>query len=133
MNSDGVRTKRLRKYQRNRCYLCGEPFMTPYPKGEPNRKRLNREGFPTVDHVTPKAAGGGLYHNKLLAHAACNWRKADRSPTACELLFLGVVHIRAGVVMSAPTASPAERPARPREALKTPETTTTSCPGMDER
>ena len=89
-NHDGIRPNRLRKLQRNRCYICGEAFA-PHPKGTPDRRRLNRGGYPTLDHVWPKAKGGGLYRNKLLAHARCNSRKSDRAPFPCEWLYLDAI------------------------------------------
>lgn len=92
---DCIRTKRLRSFQRNRCYLCGQPFLTPYPPGTPNRRRMNREGFPTIDHVFPRAMGYGLHRNKLLAHAKCNALKGDRRPFVCEVLYLEAVMERA--------------------------------------
>ena len=92
---DGIRTNRLRRLQRNRCYLCGGEFQAPIPKGTPDRRRLNREGHPTLDHVWPKSAGHGLYRNKLLTHAPCNARKGDRAPRSCEVLYLESIHFRA--------------------------------------
>jgi len=94
MISDGVQTKRLRKLQRNCCYLCGERFETPFPAGTPDRRRRNREGFPTLDHVRPRSAGYGLHRNKLLAHQRCNEQKGARAPWPCELLYLEGVLMR---------------------------------------
>lgn len=47
-----------------------------------------------VDHVTPRAAGGGNTDNRVAAHRICNRKKADRAPTGCELIFLAGVNLR---------------------------------------
>jgi 5-methylcytosine-specific restriction endonuclease McrA len=62
------------------CGICGN--------------RLNRS--PSVDHVVPRRRGGGNAGNRLIAHVPCNFRKADRMPTGCELLMLAAVNDRLG-------------------------------------
>ncbi len=65
--------------QRKRCPYCPDP-LTSWKKG-------------TKDHVRPKSRGGSLGgHNQVLAHPDCNQRKADRLPTACELLFCAITN-----------------------------------------
>jgi hypothetical protein len=85
--------KALLKLQRYRCYLCGKAFAC-CPAGTPNRRRLNRDGRITSDHVRPRAGGHTLEGNKLLAHGLCNVRKADRAPWPCELIYLAAIKLK---------------------------------------
>lgn len=72
---------RIVALQGGRCYICAGQF------GWANSA--------TMDHVTPrdpKAGGGKNAGNILAAHKACNNRKANRAPYACEILFLEIVN-----------------------------------------
>ena len=61
------------------CPYCGRKFST-------GRRGVARR--PTIDHVVPRARGGGDGPgNEVLAHARCNFTKADRMPHPCEILF----------------------------------------------
>lgn len=93
MTHDNPTTKALLKLQKRRCYLCCKPF-TCVPAGTPDRRRLNRLGKVTVDHVRSRASGGTLYRNKLLAHEDCNCRKGDRAPKPCELIYLDAIYLQ---------------------------------------
>ena len=56
--------KRLALIERDgeNCYLCGLPFSMKRP--------------PSLEHVIPKAKGGGNGMNNLkLAHSQCNYKK----------------------------------------------------------
>jgi 5-methylcytosine-specific restriction endonuclease McrA len=68
---------RLHLAQAGACGLCGG--------------RLER-GRGTLDHVVPRARGGGNIGNLLLAHGRCNHAKADRMPTQMELDMLAAVN-----------------------------------------
>ena len=46
----------------------------------------------TIDHVVPRARGGGNIKNSVPSHAECNNRKGDRMPNGCELIWLAVVN-----------------------------------------
>lgn len=71
---------KLHAAQDGLCGLCGDPICLP------------SDG--TIDHVVPRALGGGNSRNVLLAHGECNNLKADRSPTAEELTVLAIVNAR---------------------------------------
>lgn len=88
-----ISRKALLKLQDRACYLCGKPFMV-FPPGTPDRRRLNRLGRVTADHVRPRCAGHTLDGNKLLAHEACNVRKGDRQPRPCEIIYLASIKLR---------------------------------------
>lgn len=52
----------------------------------------------TIDHVYNHASRRYFADgNKLVCHAACNHRKADREPTGCELILLHLVNARLGL------------------------------------
>lgn len=68
----------LYRAQGGRCALCGS--------------RLRNMLAVTLDHVVPRARGGGFHRNLLASHAQCNLIKADRPPTGCELIWLSVVN-----------------------------------------
>lgn len=69
--------------QEGYCGICGLP-MELMPR--------------SVDHVVPKARGGAdRVGNAVLAHFPCNFEKADRLPTGCELIWLLAVNNRIGV------------------------------------
>lgn len=70
------RRSRLLKRQHGRCGICGY--------------RIRSIKHASIDHVVPKSKGGDDYGNRVVAHVACNTRKADRMPTGCELLWLEV-------------------------------------------
>lgn len=72
----------LRDYQNNHCYLCGQLMA---PQGE---MFAHDSKMPSLDHVVPKSRGGtNRLGNVALAHKRCNNEKADRLPSACEILF----------------------------------------------
>lgn len=62
-----------------RCYLCESPLA--YHRC-------------TLDHVVPKALGGGDTGNLAPAHQRCNQNKNDRSPTEEELAKLAAINLR---------------------------------------
>ncbi len=79
--------KRLYRAQGGRCYLCGR-MMPPVGELCHPQKRI------TTDHIRPKGDGGAIRGgsgNIALAHWLCNHKKADRLPTACEVLFGQIV------------------------------------------
>jgi hypothetical protein len=48
-----------------------------------------------LHHVWPKAHfGGGLLGKVLATHERCNTRWADKLPTGCQIIFLGVVNAK---------------------------------------
>lgn len=51
----------------------------------------------TLDHVIPRARNGANYGNLVPAHPSCNFAKADRSPTACEMIMLDALNTKMGV------------------------------------
>jgi len=69
---------RMLAAQGNLCGICGI-------------KLRRRASF---DHVVPRCRGGANVGNRIVAHIACNNRKADRMPNGCELLMLDVVNTR---------------------------------------
>ncbi|EJL30086.1 HNH endonuclease [Novosphingobium sp. AP12] len=81
----------LRKAQRERCGACGHRV----PPLDVYCAPANR---PTLDHVTPRAAGGRrILGNLLVMHQRCNATKADPRPTGCELLMLAAANARLGL------------------------------------
>lgn len=71
------------------CPICGQ--LLP---------RRSDYGRCTVDHVWPKsmvAAHDKTRGNAVLVHQACNGRKGNRRPTACERLFLFATNRRLGL------------------------------------
>lgn len=79
----------LHQAQAGRCPYCGKWLSTGL-RGIARR--------PTIDHVVPRALGGpAAPENEVLAHARCNFAKADRRPFPCELLFASITYeIRSG-------------------------------------
>jgi 5-methylcytosine-specific restriction endonuclease McrA len=76
----------LWKLQDLRCAGCGERAH-PHIRRGPHRL--------TVDEVIPRARGGRReYGNQLVMHQHCNFSKADRMPTGCELVWLEMVNAR---------------------------------------
>ena len=68
------------------CPYCGKRLST-------SRRGLRRRA--TIDHVTPRARGGrAAPENEVLAHAGCNFAKANRAPFPCELLFAAITYER---------------------------------------
>ena len=74
---------RLRLYeaQGGVCAICGQKM---------GRSKV------TIEHVTPRKAGGHRPGNIVAAHAKCNNRKAARPPTGCELIWLAAVNKKLG-------------------------------------
>lgn len=67
--------------QEGRCALCGEAM--PASRAAVAHATLWKRLRPTVDHIRPRAKGGGDERSNLqLAHAACNRRKGSRWPMA---------------------------------------------------
>lgn len=64
------------------CYLCAQAMDL----GRENRSK-NLLGW-TLEHVFPRAAGGGERSNVLLAHRVCNDVKGQRWPYPCEVIYL---------------------------------------------
>lgn len=81
----GLSNEQLHKLQGGRCYLCNGRFGARGAR------------LPTRDHVVPKARGGRSFANILLAHAGCNTGKGNKSPTACQKLYLEIINIRAAL------------------------------------
>ena len=76
---------RLWQAQRGRCYICGREIAPP--------GRAAADGA-TTDEIVPLSLGGKRrLGNVALAHLACNARKADRPPTACEKLYGRVIKL----------------------------------------
>ncbi len=82
---------RIMKAQRYKCTICASSL-----NAFSNKPRGRRTGL-SVDHVIPKALGGGNSGNRLIVHAGCNHRKANRKPTGCELVWLHAVNARIGL------------------------------------
>ena len=79
------------------CAICGHRFLRAQDR--------NFLGWmwpyayeASIDHVIPKVRGGfpGL-GNIVLAHSRCNNRKGERTPTACECLWLYLVNLKLGI------------------------------------
>lgn len=70
----------LFRAQDGSCPICGDALRAPE----------------TLDHVWPCARHRRSAYNRLLVHQACNWRKQDRDPTGCELIWLAAVRARMG-------------------------------------
>lgn len=52
----------------------------------------------SIDHVIPHSMGGSSQlGNLMLVHRGCNYLKADRAPTGCELIHLLAINCRLGV------------------------------------
>lgn len=67
------------------CPFCGRPF-------HPNPQSTEAHWLPSVDHVVALSKGGyDGWGNVLAAHRKCNAAKSNRSPTACELIWLMAV------------------------------------------
>lgn len=75
--------------QGKRCFLCGHKM----------KRGLTRE------HVWPKVSGGREAGNVLLAHLFCNAKKADRMPSACELLYRDAIYMIASTRVEAASAA----------------------------
>lgn len=75
---------RIAEIQGMACSICGDAVLL---SGE-----INHPHLASFDHVVPRAHGGRDDKNRLVAHRECNTRKADRPPTACELLLLEAVN-----------------------------------------
>ena len=74
----------LYRAQNGLCPYCGHKLSTSL-RGMARRA--------TIDHVVPRARGGFAQRgNEVLAHAKCNFAKADREPYACELFFAAITH-----------------------------------------
>ena len=58
----------------------------------------------TIDHVVPRSLGGGNDRNRVAMHSHCNYRKANREPNGCELIWLAAVNAR--LTETAPPATP---------------------------
>lgn len=72
----------LNDYQGQRCYLCGSPMA---PQSDYTAPDVFMQ---SIDHVLPRSKGGtNRLGNVALAHKGCNNHKADRLPTACEMMF----------------------------------------------
>lgn len=74
-------------HQKMRCAICGEPLTL----------KVNGPDGLTFDHVFPWSLKKKDAGNLLAAHRSCNRRKADRLPTACELIMLAAVNLRLGL------------------------------------
>lgn len=73
----------LFKAQEGVCALCGKSMGT---------------ASRSVDHVIPKRMNGAnRVGNLVISHYGCNFAKADRAPTGCELVWLLAVNNRLGV------------------------------------
>ena len=76
------------------CYLCSKGI--PHPRSD----WVHHSDRASLDHVTPKnhddpsKACKHIRRNGLVAHHGCNNKKGNRSPYACELLFLAAVNER---------------------------------------
>lgn len=69
------------------CYICGEGMP------DPEYVEKSQQFIVTVDHVYPRNLGHDyLGGNALLAHGACNNKKGDRHPTACEIMVLAIIN-----------------------------------------
>jgi hypothetical protein len=71
------------------CAICGDR-MRPVTIDHPTR------GW-TIEHVFCRSSRRyEAEGNKLVSHAACNSRKADREPTGCEIILLHAVNAQLG-------------------------------------
>lgn len=52
---------------------------------------------PSIDHVMPRAKGGGHQGNKLVLHRECNSSKGSRMPNGCEMIWLAAVNAHLGL------------------------------------
>lgn len=81
---------RLMWCQQRRCAECDEWLeisvgMSP-----------NDPEFPTLDHVTPHAAGGSYeMGNLLVKHRRCNLERGDQPPTDLDWAWVKVIGFRA--------------------------------------
>lgn len=78
---------RMIDVQRGRCVRCGERL-------DLSRQAITRatRDAPTIDHVVPQTEGGAdTLGNLIVLHRKCNWRKADRRATGCEVLWADVL------------------------------------------
>ena len=63
--------------QVGRCAICGE--VMPVSRWETPHAAVWKKKRPTLDHIRPRAKGGGDEpENFQLAHADCNWIKGDK-------------------------------------------------------
>jgi 5-methylcytosine-specific restriction endonuclease McrA len=73
---------RLHTVQAGRCALCGTHLASDWKSSE-------------IDHVIPRSRGGRDHlGNFVLAHSACNRRKANDMPTGCEKIWLFLVNAK---------------------------------------
>lgn len=84
--------KKLRRFyvaQNGKCAYCARiveftSSLKPHEHIRPNKV------IPSTDHVWPRRGGKGAgleLGNKVMACAQCNFRKQDRKPRPCEVLF----------------------------------------------
>jgi Restriction endonuclease len=77
----------------------------PAPLDQRPRHRLRRDDSATIEHVLPRALGGGReWLNEVAACRACNSAKADRLPLPIQLW-------RLAWLKGAPLAAHADDPA----------------------
>jgi len=77
-----VTWKKIAAWQNHRCYLCGRTFR----KITCRHDEKLPDG-PTIEHIVPRAQGGGGLGNIAIAHRRCNTRKGMNTPTVCQRLF----------------------------------------------
>lgn len=65
--------------QGRRCFHCGGEM------GGKTFLQKRRENGYTRDHLVPRASGGGVIGNIVLAHERCNTAKAAKLPTQFDL------------------------------------------------
>jgi 5-methylcytosine-specific restriction endonuclease McrA len=75
--------RRIAVAQNMKCALCA---------GNLRFDDLSDSERVSLDHVVPKARGGGNYRNYVAMHRKCNGLKADRRPTGCEMIMLSAVN-----------------------------------------
>lgn len=90
MSSGKSRTRRRTKLfyaQNGKCFYCRKPMVLV--------GHCSKDVLPdkvTVDHVVPRAKGGGNEDNTVAAHHDCNVAKGDREPTVEEIKRMEDLH-----------------------------------------
>lgn len=91
-----ARTRMRRALARLQGYIC--PICGASLHGRPPEGRQGNLAKTTLDHVIPRdREGPDRPGNYLAAHGLCNFRKGNRMPTGCELIWLLAMNNRLGI------------------------------------
>jgi len=97
--------EKLYDYQNGNCFYC-DGYMLPIKQNHRTKENcLGPQGY-TYDHLMPASLGFTLVGNKVLACRGCNNDKANRLPTAAEIVKASMMYLAFGKKCLVTVASP---------------------------